>query len=692
MNDEKYQDMEILFSEEPVLPHSLSKENMTQKLKGVKQKSAPKSAKKVFLQLTAVAAAVAVVAVGTFSLGNIKRNVNINPIPQTQTDENGKKTYEAMDLGLKKTELSQFESDEDIKNHVVNLAKENSRDALYDDIFNGFGIVGYGSDKSAEVAVDTDITVPVIAENQEMAASKDSATEESFDAAGDSSQTNTQTQGVDEADLIKNDGRYLYIVSHRTEKLSIVDTETMTVCSVLEIEAQKKGRSFIAENIYLNGNTLVVIGSEYEEGTYNEYVCYEGVYGWRAAVQAASAVYDISDKTQPKLVRYVTQDGFPENSRMIGTVLYTVTGYCVDISDKDKAKEKYAPAVNGEMLGCDCIYVSDADSTNYIVLSAFDTADAESEVNSVSVLGNVRNIYCSQTTLYVSSDKYSVSDENGIGGVSTDIIAFSLDSTNVALKATGVVPGTVDDQYSFDEYGGFLRVAATDYDYNQDEDISSLYVLDSNLDVIGKAYDIAPDEQIKSVRFMEDTAYVVTFKNTDPLFVIDLSDPSDPKITGEVKLPGFSEYLHPVGDGLLVGIGYCGDEESANYDSVKISLFDVSDPAAPKELDSHVIEMAYTEVNYNPKAFVYNAKTATLYLPLLYYSRSGDDDSWQYKAIRIENGKFTDKQNYAHPTQEEYGDLFRGAYIADKLYTVTDYSVAQFDLESARLLKTVSIR
>ena len=130
--------------------------------------------------------------------------------------------------------------------------------------------------------------------------------------------------------------------------------------------------------------------------------------------------------------------------------------------------------------------------------------------------------------------------------------------------------------------------------------------------------DIAKDEQIKSVRYMGQYGYVVTFRNTDPLFVIDFSDPTKPEIKGEVKLPGFSEYLHPVGNGMLVGIGYDGDEENANFRSVKISLFDVSDPTKPLEIDNHVIKNASTDVNYDPKAFLYYPEENTIGIPLQY--------------------------------------------------------------------------
>ena len=258
------------------------------------------------------------------------------------------------------------------------------------------------------------------------------------------------------------------------------------------------------------------------------------------------------------------------------------------------------------------------------------------------------------------------------------------------------MPGIVENQYCIDQYGDALRITTTDYDYAKDVDISSLYVLNRDLKIIGKLKDIAPDEQVKSTRFMGNTAYVVTFRNTDPLFVIDLTVPEQPVIKGKVKLPGFSTYLHPITDTLLVGIGYDGSETDAIYDSVKLSLFDVSDPAQPKEVDTHVIKSASTSVERDPKAVVYDSERGILGLPFVYerWTPSGNfsDNKFIYKTVTIRDGQFADEQAYIHATNHrEWFSLFRGTYIGDKVYTMTNTEVKEFDLASAELLRSVTL-
>ena len=697
MNENK--DLEKYFEKEAPLPDSLSKENVVKMLKdkNVKQKKK----KHILRKIVAVAACAAIVTTGAVRISNIKKPVNYvgeqfpNPPPVSSEENGAEKKYEKIDIGLSPKKLTTFASDEDLKNYFMNKAKDNSNrkfnnlaDDFVDGVFGGF----YA--KTEDALADEEF---FYATNQAMGAPASTITTGTADGSDlKHSETNTQTTGVDEADIIKNDGRYLYIVSEGNT-LTIVDTESMTAVFSKELEAKDKEKTFRISELYLNGNKLIVTGREYKEikdeklvDSGYRYSVYDGIYSYSYEDEkAVSAVYDITDKANPVLFNYVTQDGYLNNSRMIGTVMYMVTTYNVKVYSKEETAKKYAPTVNGEAITCDCIFVAseEDDSTNYVVVSAFDTARSDSEVNSASFLGYHNEVYCSTTTLYVVNTDWEAENEGNPGKQLTNIHAFSLDGTKVEYKGSGVVPGSIDNQYSLDEYNGFLRVATTGYNYNTDEDTSNLYVLDSSLNVIGQLSDIAKDEQIKSVRYMGQYGYVVTFRNTDPLFVIDFADPSKPEIKGEVKLPGFSEYLHPVGNGMLVGIGYDGDEENANFQSVKISLFDVKDPANPLEIDNHIIKNASTDVNYDPKAFLYYPEENTIGIPLQYDLVDGNNNyhgvSYQYKLMSIEDGKFTEKLNFAHPNDESgWYNFFRGAYIGKTLYTITDLSVAQFDMEN----------
>lgn len=671
MKNDSYNDIKELFEKDIELPESLSKENIVKKIKasGVSPK---KKKAKIFPRFVAAAAVFAVAATGAFavyerSFGS-NRPVSLKPAQEVEetkqetAPENQETTqattYAAIDVGTKKTTLSKFNSQKDLNNYFSNMAAK-EREVAFDDFIGN--IKTFNNAKSAE---RTDGTPA------QFAADQSSITEQNNGSFG---KTNTQVSGVDEADIIKNDGNFLYIVNR--EKLSVVDAKTMKLVSQTEFKNSSEKYKIHISEIYVNGDRLVATGYEYDESENSEvYSCINGCF-FQNIKNSIAIVYDISDRNAVLEVRRVAQDGEILSTRMIDSYLYTATSYSPDLS-KSK-KEKYTPAVNGTNLTSDDIYVQsrDSENTTYIVLSGFDTADKNSAVGKISVLANGCEVYCSSDTFYVASDCYDVKNNRD----TTTVHAFSLKNGAVAYKNSGTVPGSLDDRYMMDQSGDYFRIATNDYDYKTDLDVSSLYVLDKEMNVIGKLEDIAKDEQIKSVRFMGNTAYVVTFKNTDPLFAIDLSKPNKPKILGSVKLPGFSEYLHPISEKLLVGIGYDGDEENADFSKVKISLFDVSDKTNPKEIDSHVIKNASCNVNDSPKSFL-TIDENTFGIPVYYYTEKSG--KLIFKTFTVKNGKFSEKSNYIHSGNSEGSHFFRGTFIGDYIYTIDETTVKQFNINS----------
>ena len=206
-----------------------------------------------------------------------------------------------------------------------------------------------------------------------------------------------------------------------------------------------------------------------------------------------------------------------------------------------------------------------------------------------------------------------------------------------------------------------------------------------------------PTNRSKARAFWATIAYVVTFRNTDPLFAIDLHDPADPTILGKVKLPGFSAYLHPLSDTLLLGVGYNGSDENADLDTVKLSLFDISDPTAPQEVDSRVIKQAGTDVTFEPKAFVFDSANGAFYLPVTYnlFEKNGNYAGTHYvlKRYRVADGRFTDEQAFVHaqesPRYGYYNALFRGTFIGERVYTVSDTVVKEFSLTTGEQTRSV---
>ena len=684
--------LQSLFATELELPDSLATDNIKDRLQtGNIKQFKPK--KHLVPKLIAAAAAVAIVATSVSVLPR-HRHVSVVPLQEptsqtadTQTTGSQNETKPVRTLAA--PVLSKFESDNDLKAYFANLYDERKR------------VYFYGA-KSADAVEDA---APVMPEQSVTVGAADTNGAEAFysvakdTANGNYGQTNLRDGAVDEADVLKNDGRYLYIALNSA--LSIVDTQTMErICAVKpEPKGNKDGCRIL--DAYVQGNRLVVSAQVYSRAERKDTADGEIYYGfepWLSFSDTAQFVYDISDRKSPVLLREMDQSGTFLQSRMVGSVLYTVTQYSVPLYNKDAIEKNFVPAVDGKKLTSDNVLIRDKDAgdSTYLVLTAFDTAKKDSAVNKVSVIGFSSDLYCTADTLYLMSTDWRWTDDSTDGRCKTNLYAFSLNGTEIALRATGAVPGEVNDDYAIDQYGGYLRITTTDYDYQKDVDVSALYVLSDKLEIVGQLEDFAPDEQVQSTRFLGNLAYVVTFRNTDPLFAIDLSDPAKPTILGAVKLPGFSSYLHPLDDHTLLGVGYSGDDESADLDTVKLSLFDISDPTHPQETDSRVIKQAGTDVTYEPKAFVFDQARGAFYLPVSYnlFEKNGNYVGTQYvlKRYAAANGKFTEEQAYVHGAESDYyvySSLFRGTFIGDKVYTVTDTTVKEFDLAGGNVTRTV---
>lgn len=374
---------------------------------------------------------------------------------------------------------------------------------------------------------------------------------------------------------------------------------------------------------------------------------------------------------------------------MVGNILYTVSQYYVRAESEETIENVCVPKVGGAEIACDCIFLPETAGDSYILLTAYDVTQKDGAVSAVAVLGSSGNYYCSEDTFYVVAENYNYKDNSVEVREKTVINSFSLDGTNIAFKATGEVQGRVINQYSLDQYEGNLRIATTCFNNTKNKNVSSLYVLDEKLDIIGKLEDLANNEQIKSVRYMGKKAYIVTFRNTDPLFAIDLSDPKNPTVKGELKIPGYSAYLHPIGDNLLLGIGYEGDSRNADFNSVKISLFDISDPTNLKELDKLVYLKSSTPVVNNPKAFLYKADEGIVGMPVISYNDKSEE--YFYYIIQVKDNKLTLNHKLLHSAGYYIGlNHLRGTYIGDEFFTVSDYIVRKFDFGTGEFIKQIA--
>ncbi len=686
-NDEIYNEIKGKFEDCPDLPESLSKENVVAILKDTKQKKTSR----ITLNKIGSVAAVLVLALlcaltANFAFGDmieIKLNdednkpeyIQENALAATQNSEAQKETAvpEKLPEGIRKAQ-SREEIEKIILKNYTKYDKYYFFDAIADGVDMTVGVTAAPGSATGS-ASDTN-------------SFNNSTSREELKQYGE---TNTQTKGVDEADIIKNDGRYLYVVGYdlsSNRKLRIIDTETMTVVYNGYLYNDSGDILDISE-IYVSGNTLVAVGTY---GNYYGYGCFVDGYGGIGG-KTVSVVMDITDRSSPKTLRKVEQDGSYRSSRMVGGVLYTLTEYTVSGKDEEEAKTNSVPEVAGAEIKCDCIYIIDEDSSRYICLTAYDTATADGVVSSLAVLGRGGEVYCSENTLYVIGNKYvnlkKVKEKNSDTDNYSVISAFSLKGTNIAFKAQGEVPGYINNQYNLDEYQGNLRIATTAYSTKKNADVSSLYILGGDMKIIGKVENIADDEQIKSVRYMGDKAYVVTFRNTDPLFVIDLKDPKNPVIKGELKLPGYSAYMHPLSENIILGIGYNGDSQNADFTSLKVSLFDVSDMANPKEISYLTYNDCYSYVVDNPKAFIYNSEENYMVLPLQKYSTYNYELSgYNCYIVSVKNNKLTLEYDLKHNVQDVYSGItfLRGTYIGDEFFTVSDNLTVKHSLKTGEKL------
>ncbi len=692
------------FAKEIELPESLSKNNMVKMLeeKGVTPEK--KAKVKILPKVLSAAAMLVIITVAVFSIGLRSEFVDVHQPAATttspavfpneqQNEEQKSPTEEMKNEAPKVSNLKVAKSEKDLKNHFVKMYAEGKIDIYVDTVFNyasDIFLYGVSEDKAAD-SIESNMapSIAVTAAPSAQSTGGDRGTVPH-------GTTNVQVTDVDEGDIIKNDGRYLYIVNYPgksysdTNGITIVDTESMKRVyrgkielkdsEVLE-EIKENSRlekyhsdlttDMYIQDIYLDGDTLTALC------TYND--------------KSYVVIYDITERHAPREIRRFDQDGTYVSSRMVDGILYTVTNYTVRGASAEEVEKNAIPQVN-----CDCIqyskcYMIDEDSTRYIVVSAFDTNKPEGKVDAISVLGDGFEIYSTAENLYVYSTDYEniYGDDDAV--VKTIVNSFSLNGTEITHRATGTFKGTCINQYSFDEYQGNLRVAACYYNARTNEDVSCVYVLDGELKIIGELTDIAKDEQVKAVRFMGDTGYVVTFRNTDPLFIIDFSNPKKPEIMGELKIPGYSTYIHPIADGYLVGIGYDGTDENVKSDTVKVSVFDVRDKTNPKETDTFVIKDAFSLVNENPKAFFFYSERNMIGIPVSHYRDGNTVKSIQ--ALTIENGKIKDHLGYIHYVVSSKGynvtyygyhfsELFRGTYIGNLLYTIDNNEIIEHNLDT----------
>ena len=417
-------------------------------------------------------------------------------------------------------------------------------------------------------------------------------------------ETNVQVAGIDEADVIKNDGRYLYFVAgNRLVIVDAIDPANMTVAGRIVLDDMS---SF--SEMFITGNRLTAIGYSYEENTVNKENNEKKVapgYIIPGRSFTFAKVYDITDRSNPVMTREFKIEGSPLSTRVKDNKLYLVTNkwaYFYGAEGVQPRAEDILPVKYDSKAGKDSTMINPGEiaylpnpvDNSFMTISVMEI-NGNQAVKTETVMGGGSTVYMSHNALYIVKPamyffpllETAVSvDESAEGSATSEeapavaqptkppepktaIYKYDLTGNTVKYAGTGEVKGDVLNQFSMDEFNGFFRIATTDW--GRGESNNNVYILDSNMKNVGAVKNLAPGERIYSVRFSGNTGYVVTFRNMDPLFVLDLSNPSNPKVLGELKIPGFSNYLHPVGDGLLLGLGvdtqeiYMKDDTGTEY-------------------------------------------------------------------------------------------------------------------------------
>src|SRR5436853_188131 len=529
----------------------------------------------------------------------------------------------------------------------------------------------------------------------------------SVSSAPSHSETNNQMAGVDELDTVKTDGQYIYTVSNNT----VVGVNAYPVTNVQLISRISILNQTI-DGIFLSGNRLAIV-SEAPRTVYSTYgACgissFEGppmrvaysssLYSpIRPQVQNTSvSVYDLTDRASPLLQTTVTVNGTFVGARQIGTFAYLVT------STPSWANQTLpTTVVNGRRFQTVATQVYHSDVSDrafsYTSILALDTnQNNPAPTIETYLLGTSSTIYVSLTNIFLTQPIWH--RQSG-----TVLHRISVNGSTVKYEATGTVPGHVLNQYSMDENQGYFRVATSSSGFGSSLE-TNVYVLNENLRTVGRLEGLSPGELFYAARFMGDRAYLVTYHNTDPLYVLDLHNPSSPTVMGSLIVAGYSDFLQPYDQTHLIGIGKVGV-----HTTVKVYLFNVTDPTNPVETATYTVPTWYSDspALKDAKAVLFDKTNNLLVIPIdgsqyTYYQAAStstgqcSNGSSAY-VFNVTPASLTLRGTVAHQTLDnplscssEY-NISRELFIGGVLYTISDAMIKLSSLTDLTQLGSVNL-
>ena len=519
--------------------------------------------------------------------------------------------------------------------------------------------------------------------------------------APEHSTTNTQEAGVGEPDIVVTDGNRIVSVSGGV--LRVVDAATHKVTGSLDLGAYAGAEN--AQLLMSGDRVLVILNNFPTQVFYDAIARYAYPYPGGSGGSAGTTLMLVDlGSADPTVLGTLHTDAGYVSARMVGDTARLVVRSTPDLTfptlrGRHTAQERtaanraavlrasldawlpsYQTSADGHTTTdhVPCTSVSHpAHYTGKSMLTVF-TVNLTGDLNDpqpISLAANGANVYASSTSLYVADSHYTRHEDER-----TQLHRFDIEGTGKPrYLGSNVVPGGVLDSYSMSEYDGTLRIVTTDGEWRTSK--TSLYALDENtLKVEGSVGGLGNGEQVHAVRFLGPLAYVVTFKSVDPMYVIDLSDPTRPRVAGELTMPGYSDYLHPVGDGRLLGVGQ--DVSGGLVRGLQVSLFDVTSPDDPQRLDNVTREHTPSETPIDPHAFLYWAADGIAVLPI---------DSWNARqsgaalVVRVGRDRLSVLGTIRNPGGSANGyraGIERTLVIGDQLWTMSSSGLQVSGLHS----------
>ncbi len=470
--------------------------------------------------------------------------------------------------------------------------------------------------------------------------------------------TNLQVQNVDEGDVVKTDGTYIYTSSADTfgSSIRIYKADGKNTKKLTELTVESVNIS----EMYLKDHFLVLVGSGWEKPSTSAKKKSSGASTENGIQQENTLVmvYDITDIENPKQTFRKNQSGIYSNSRISGNHLYTYSVMIAESAEKKDKPKCYIPSVGGSLVPEDRLVIpSGVSSHAYMVFTSLDITGGEDFTDSLSILGGDGICYVSEENIYIASPTADYTK--------TTISRFHYQDGKLTDNGEKTFRGKILNQFSMDEYEGKLRFVATTDNPDRTKTSNGLYVLDENMELLGKVDRLAKSERIYSSRFMGDKAYFVTYRETDPVFLVDLSDPSKPVVKDKLKIPGFSEYLQGYGEGLMLGIG---SNISNDWDAqIKLTMFDISSDTNVREIHTKLLEMeTYSLAGKNHKAILADPGKNLIGFAAESYEKNGKQKI-TYRLYSYDRKKGFKKLATLSPKDMDMSSA-RGLYIGEHFY------------------------